>query len=122
MKTLVLASPAAYRFDHCPSCDGLFFAPGVLEALLDEVVENVYEADRPLLDAIQNESYRPERIVYRKCPICRNFMQRRNFGYRSGVVLDRCQQHGSWLDSGEFLHLAEWKKAGGALLQKPDPA
>jgi Zn-finger nucleic acid-binding protein len=41
-------------------------------------------------------------------------MSRVNFGYRSGVVIDRCTNHGIWLDSGEITHLMEWKKAGGS--------
>ncbi len=43
-------------------------------------------------------------------------MSRVNFGYRSGVVIDRCTNHGIWLYSGEITHLMEWKKAGGQLL------
>jgi Zn-finger nucleic acid-binding protein len=42
-------------------------------------------------------------------------MNRVNFGYRSGVVVDQCRKHGIWLDSGEITHLMEWKKAGGQL-------
>ncbi len=40
-------------------------------------------------------------------------MNRVNFAYRSGVVVDKCRDHGLWLKSGELIHLLEWKKAGG---------
>ena len=51
-------------------------------------------------------------------------MNRKNFGHSSGVIIDQCNKHGIWLDSGEITHLLEWKKAGGELLhatekQKP---
>jgi len=45
-------------------------------------------------------------------------MARRSFGHRSGVVVDRCQEHGVWLDNGELIHLLEWKKAGGQMLHQ----
>lgn len=36
----------------------------------------------------------------------------------SGVIIDRCKEHGVWLDGGELGHLFEWMKAGGKLLQQ----
>lgn len=45
-------------------------------------------------------------------------MNRVNFGQRSAVVVDRCLHHGIWLDSGELIHLMEWKKAGGQILHQ----
>ncbi len=53
-----------------------------------------------------------------KCPVCSDFMQRKNFGARSGVIADRCNKHGIWLDGGELKRLMEWKKAGGQLLHE----
>lgn len=45
-------------------------------------------------------------------------MNRINFGYRSGVIVDSCKSHGVWLDNGEITHLMEWRKAGGQLLHE----
>lgn len=45
-------------------------------------------------------------------------MNRINFGSRSGVVIDRCKEHGVWLDAGELRQLCEWIKHGGKLLDK----
>ena len=53
-----------------------------------------------------------------KCPVCSDFMQRKNFCVRSGVIIDCCHQHGVWLDGGELRRLMEWKKAGGQLLHE----
>ena len=118
LQLLELATKPTVCVDRCPNCGGLFFAPGGIGFLLDQVVGPVYAANRELLGNLQRELYRPEKIVYRKCPVCSQLMNRKTFGYRSGVVLDRCASHGDWLDSGEFLHLAEWKKAGGVLAGK----
>jgi len=45
-------------------------------------------------------------------------MHRVNFGAKSGVVVDRCKNHGVWLDGGELRHLFEWMKLGGKLLEQ----
>ena len=53
---------------------------------------------------------------YRPCPSCGTLMNRTLHGKRSGVVVDRCRDHGLWLDAGELRQLLEWARAGGALL------
>jgi Zn-finger nucleic acid-binding protein len=55
-------------------------------------------------------------VTYIKCPVCTKLMNRVNFGTKSGVIVDRCRDHGVWLDGGELRHLFEWMKAGGKLL------
>ena len=40
-------------------------------------------------------------------------MHRRNFGRRSGVILDLCGEHGAWFDSDELARIVEWLRAGG---------
>ena len=57
-------------------------------------------------------------VAYIKCPACGKFMNRVNFGVRSGVIADQCVSHGIWLDSGELRKLFEWQKAGGELLTR----
>lgn len=56
--------------------------------------------------------------MYKKCPVCRDFMNRKNFGTKSGVIYDSCKSHGIWLDGGELKRLLKWKKAGGQLLHE----
>jgi Zn-finger nucleic acid-binding protein len=118
LQLLEIASKPACEVDRCPECGGLFLPPGGVGYLLDKVVGPVYAANRALLENLQKTLYRPEKIVYRRCPVCRQRMNRQAFGYRSGVVLDRCAVHGDWLDCGEFQQLAQWKKAGGQLLAR----
>jgi Zn-finger nucleic acid-binding protein len=57
-------------------------------------------------------------VKYIKCPVCDKFMNRLNFGSRSGVIVDKCKEHGIWLDGGELKQIMEWTKAGGKLLDK----
>ena len=36
----------------------------------------------------------------------------------SGVIVDKCKEHGIWLDGGELRQLMDWIKAGGQILQQ----
>jgi len=47
------------------------------------------------------------------CPDCGEFMHRKSYGAKAGVVVDRCRLHGVWLDGGELNRLLKWAKAGG---------
>jgi hypothetical protein len=40
-------------------------------------------------------------------------MQRKNFGHRSGVVVDWCGNHGTWLDAHEMEDIAGFVLEGG---------
>jgi Zn-finger nucleic acid-binding protein len=82
-------------------------------------VDPVFDINLQQLDYINQDRFSTEKEVkYVKCPVCQTFMNRNLFGYRSGVIVDRCQRHGIWFNSGEITHLQEWKKAGGQLLEE----
>jgi len=40
-------------------------------------------------------------------------MQRKNFARRSGVIVDWCGRHGTWLDADEVEDIAAYILAGG---------
>jgi Zn-finger nucleic acid-binding protein len=108
-----------FYIERCERCLGLFFDPGELEALLDKAVTHVYEIDRQRLDEIQNVKRSSEYpLGYIDCPVCKKLMNRINFGSRSGVIADKCRDHGLWLDGGELRQILEWVKAGGDLYHK----
>jgi len=116
MATINVGQGKPFLIEQCPQCSGLFFDPGEVEALLEDSVAHVYDFDLAALETLTRETYRPDPVIYLKCPVCQTLMNRQNFGERSGVVVDRCKAHGVWLDSGEFRRLAEWMKAGGQIL------
>jgi Zn-finger nucleic acid-binding protein len=108
-----------FYIERCERCLGLFFDPGELEALLDKTVTHVYEIDSQRLDEIQNVKRSSEYpLSYIDCPVCGKLMNRINFGSRSGVIADKCRDHGLWLDGGELRQILEWVKAGGDLYHK----
>ncbi len=51
--------------------------------------------------------------LYRPCPECGRLMHRRNYGRKSGVILDTCAAHGLWFDRGELDRVLAWVHGGG---------
>ncbi len=119
LKTIDLNVNGRFLIERCDECLGLFFDPNELETLLEAAVTNVFTIDRSRLDSINKTTQTGDYgVTYIKCPVCSKIMNRVNFGTKSGVVVDRCKEHGVWLDGGELRHLFEWMKAGGRLLQQ----
>jgi Zn-finger nucleic acid-binding protein len=46
-------------------------------------------------------------------PECDQFMLRTNYKRSSGVILDECRAHGTWLDADELEQVAGFILAGG---------
>ena len=116
--TIDLNINGRFLIERCDQCLGLFFDPNELEAVLEATVANVFSIDRKQLDSINALKRSDFSVCYIKCPVCSSIMNRVNFGVKSGVIVDRCREHGVWLDGGELRHLFEWMKAGGKLLQQ----
>jgi len=115
--TINIKSEDNFFIEQCEECKGLFFDPNELEALLDASVSNAFIINYKRIETI-NRELSPDKhdVKYLKCPVCRQFMHRKSFASSSGVVIDTCRDHGSWMDSGKFKRLTEWKKSGGQLL------
>jgi len=119
LATVQLKLPGRFSIDRCAHCLGLFFDPGELEYLLDNTVKNVFDIDyRQLTRFVEEGQIKDYPVTYIKCPVCGKLMNRINFGAQSGVVADRCKEHGVWLDGGELHRLMEWVKAGGKLFHQ----
>ncbi|MGH0031407.1 MAG: zf-TFIIB domain-containing protein [Myxococcota bacterium] len=103
---------AGIGLNECPQCNGLW-VPG---DNFDLLVRRATEARRDAgADAPRTTGGNPLRsaMTYRKCPECMSFMQRRNYKRSSGVILDVCHQHGTWLDADELEQIAGFILSGG---------
>jgi len=97
-------------FEECPECLGLWLGSDAFKDICQRKTEEYREnplpgrtrADAPL-----------EPVVYLKCPECRQVMNRQNFGKRSGIIIDRCAEHGLWLDDTELERIARFIADGG---------
>jgi len=101
---------------ECAACHGLW-APG---ESFDKLVRRAVRAEREsyhgesarAAGGAANGSFQGD-VVYRRCPVCDGLMQRKNFGRRSGVIVDWCGLHGTWLDADELEQVASFIAAGG---------
>lgn len=100
---------------ECGQCLGLW-VPG---DHFDELVNRAIEAQRAKPSHGLAVAKRPAaasafgKVVYRRCPVCSGTMQRKNFGRRSGVIIDWCGQDGTWLDAEELPAIAAFIMSGG---------
>jgi Zn-finger nucleic acid-binding protein/ribosomal protein L40E len=122
-------SIAAVAVHECPECNGLW-VPAASFDLLVERARSLPETARPsqglrtsgrhgtgALDGNNggeggNGGDEGE-VVYRRCPVCRSPMLRKNFGHASGVIVDWCGPHGTWLDADELERIAAFIRSGG---------
>lgn len=99
--------------DKCPSCFSLFIDHFELDHALQKAGDEPSLVNEQLLEILVKETKVEKKIQYYPCPDCNILMKRHNFGYRSGTVVDICQEHGVWLDNGELKRIVEWRRAGG---------
>ncbi len=117
MQSITISAGDSFELERCETCLGIFFDPGELDSLIDKSVSHVQRIDNERLAILVDEEWQAHRstVAYVKCPVCGVLMNRKNYGSRSGIVVDRCRNHGVWLDGGELSQLLKWSKAGGQL-------
>jgi Zn-finger nucleic acid-binding protein len=101
------------RFAHCPRCGGEWVCRARLGAAVDsEPPQAVPPAGVPVL----GRGLQPHelKVEYRRCPECRERMNRRQFLPGSGVIIDECPAHGVWLDLTERQRILVFARSGGA--------
>lgn len=97
------------RVHECPRCGGQWLDHRTLRTLFERRIQLTYGLDQrnPLAPS------RNTRVQYLPCPMCQKLMNRRNFGERSGVIVDVCRPHGIWFDPGELPRVLAFVAAGG---------
>ena len=101
-----------HHVGECLRCTGLFVEHPVLERITRRAEERGGLRLRPVVLAPSE----PEKTAYLTCPRCQVHMGRKQFGERSGIVIDVCTQHGVWFDRDELARAIEFVDA---LTQKP---
>lgn len=113
LNVVEIGTSPAMTIERCPGCMGMFFNHGELEKLLEEHTSDVILLDKERLERISEQFGFNHEVIYLQCPMCHERMSHRNFGGRSGVILDRCGTHGMWVQGGELRRLLEWWSSGG---------
>ena len=117
-KTLTLMLDEGAPIHGCGQCKGVWVEL-VDEKTLLRIKPAVFSVDelrrlRKLYQPIMKDD--PVRL--RACPECGELMYRRNWGGHSGVVVDRCERHGTWYDEGEIEKVREYIQLGGIEFEK----
>ncbi len=108
---------------ECDGCAGLWLGIEVFEHLAKTAKKQktipVFRRSPRRADPDATPRPKP-REGYRPCPVCRELMNRRNYGLsprggvNSGTVIDYCRDHGIWFDNGELAAILEWLREGGS--------
>ena len=102
---------------ECPDCEGIWVPRENFEILVNRAIDAYQQriaAPRLYQQArVAGGTVILRGIVYRHCPDCGKMMSRENFRKRSGVIIDRCYAHGTWLDADELERIAGFIMNGG---------
>ncbi|MEE8104785.1 MAG: zf-TFIIB domain-containing protein [Planctomycetota bacterium] len=106
---------------QCPDCRGVFFPERGLEHTLNKLRAATDPKDVDSVMQDFKDRFRrtlPDTVRYKNCPVCETSMMRKNYGTVSGVVVDVCATHGTWVDEPSFAALADFVCRGGDLLSR----
>lgn len=112
--------------NECGACNGLWVPGERLDHLIGRAVEARRRSDPTGFESasprVAGSNPARQQVHYRKCPVCEAFMQRRNFRRCSGVIIDRCHEHGTWLDADELEQITGFLLSGAGPGPETRPA
>jgi len=101
-------------FDECTGCGGVFLDHVAIQRVIGERAQRRAEA---LLETLPRRELRAVPAagdkMYLPCPVCHIIMNRRLFAVGTGVIIDVCRVHGTFLDAGELPRVIELVMRGG---------
>ena len=110
---------AEVAVEECGRCTGLWVGHDTVRTLVERADTGsgpVPGMPSPAVTAAGTVPSRHEAHTgsfYRRCPVCERLMQRRNWGLRSGILVDVCAAHGTWFDADELARILGWVRDGG---------
>jgi Zn-finger nucleic acid-binding protein len=91
---------------ECDACGGMWIEKEVFEVLADRArAQSLPDLDLRPAERKSASGAPSKGPFYRPCVVCSATMNRRNWGKRSGIILDVCQKHGVWFDLHELEDL-----------------
>ena len=101
----------ALSFLECHRCAGMWLSAETFRILEERAQASSAEAPPKAGPAAPVPT--AGAVAYRPCPVCEKLMHRRNYGRKSGVIVDRCHDHGTWFDHRELDRILSWIRQGG---------
>ncbi len=98
---------------ECPKCEGIWADKLSLEQICSDGERQAAVLGMPSQLPSNGTGNLEQTIRYLPCPVCRTLMNRVNFARCSHVVVDVCNQHGTWFDKDELRRIVEFIRAGG---------
>lgn len=115
-EVLHLVEVGEHRIRECMGCGGVMVPHDELEALTRRTE---LEAGARVIEGGGHKAELTElEVRYRSCPDCGVILNRRNFGLRSGVIVDVCRTHGVWFDADELTSVLAFVASGGMKVQR----
>ncbi len=109
---LVARAFGAIGYAECPRCGGLHLGAAAFDAATrDADTRAKVRLEKPPTILEKGAPFPPVR--YRRCPSCRELMNRINYAGGSGVIVDTCKEHGVWFDRGELTAIVDFLEGGG---------
>lgn len=105
------------EIQECPQCHGLWAEGSRFEALVERATKAVRESAKQgetIAPRVDGDNPASSAVEYRRCPACDEMMRRMNYQKRSGVIIDQCNTHGTWLDAHELERIAGFVLSGRA--------
>ena len=99
--------------DECADCGGVWVDGAAFERVVKDKDRQAVLATSQVAAPHGDAALRPQPMKYLKCPDCTQIMTRRNFGKRSGILVDVCTPHGIWFDSDELGAAVRFVMTGG---------
>ena len=104
--------------DFCERCKGIW-VDFIGEKEILDIKPEIFSVDElRRLHKLYKPLGKVDTRGYIPCPICQQLMHRKNWGSYSGVIVDKCEEHGTWYDAGEITKIREYIKLGGIEYEK----
>lgn len=99
------------QIDMCPTCEGSWWENEEDELgqvmRMDQPVARVNDSElAPIL--LQDKTEGMALDAPANCPVCGKVMDRYKYFLTSDIWLDRCEEHGVWLDDGELKAMVDF--------------
>lgn len=103
---------------RCASCDSAWLDPQTFMNLCTNA-----ESRGAVIAALGSVTAETKKVAmgtvrYVRCPVCKNTMNRTNFGHTSGIVIDTCKGHGAWFEHDELHGVLDFVARGGLQANK----
>jgi Zn-finger nucleic acid-binding protein len=101
------------QIEECPRCEGIWADAESVREICANQEQQAAVLGLPTSTPAPELGNIEQHIHYVPCPVCHNLMNRVNFAHCSAVVVNVCNQHGTWFDKDQLRRVVEFIRGGG---------